>query len=146
MLYTNVLILLGYFISLCSAVKPLGAQVCIASCYDALQSIVFTGPNGKACNSTLRPPSIFYCAKIHCHPLDLKAGIAWASDACPTAKGALRFPAYQNLTSNVTAAFLKQLPTVNLKENKNFSTIVVPSETAWNLAYRTVVCCHSMYL
>src|SRR5689334_20907408 len=55
--------------ALAFAAKPLGHEVCVASCYNALKDIKFTnqpGGNGTSCLNYLKVSSTFACTRVRC--------------------------------------------------------------------------------
>ncbi len=132
------LCLIGILINVVTCIKPLGKEVCVASCNQALAGVVFPGKTGTACNSDLRLTSIFYCTKIHCEDSGLEAGLAWLKASCKFTQP-VTVKAYEAATSNATEQSLSKLPVIDLKVKTLQNTTVLPSTSNWYLSFKTIV-------
>lgn len=123
------------------AAKPLGREVCVASCYDALLKVKYAGSNETeqiACTNPLRVTSTYYCVRKHCEEEDLVPGIAWWAGTCKKSKKVITLKLYQTAVSNVTDQYIAGLPTVEKKEKGVVNKTAVPSEKSWRPVYRSV--------
>ncbi|OAR02042.1 hypothetical protein LLEC1_06126 [Akanthomyces lecanii] len=126
------------------AAKPLGDQVCVATCYNALLKAKFAGASDKAqtaCANPLRVQSTYYCISEHCAKESEKAtddGIEWWAEACKNSSKAVNVKAYHTTISNITESYLAGLPTVDQKSKKLFDGPALPSQANWRYMYTTV--------
>lgn len=126
------------------AAKPLGDQVCVATCYYALLKAKYAGASDKAqtaCTNPLRVESTYYCISEQCEKEGEKVvddGIEWWSDACKNSSKVVNVKAYQKAISNITTAYLTGLPQVDQKTNKVFDGPALPSAANWKYMYTTV--------
>lgn len=124
------------------AAKPLGAEVCVASCYNALKAIKYADASGgdlTACKNDFRINSTFACIRLHCSEHDIEPGIRWWSETCKKSKAVVNIDAFQDFVAGIDLENVTALPVVDLKESQVFNRTVTPSEQAWNVAYATVV-------
>ena len=141
MAYRLAYLLCLLFAACALAAKPLGHQVCVASCYYSLLKINYSGKNATeqtACTNPLRVRSTYLCVKEHCEDKDLAPGIQWWAGACKKSQKVVNLEAYHKSTVNATAEYIASLPTVELKEKKVYNTSTVPSKKTWNQVHRSV--------
>jgi hypothetical protein len=145
--FLGVVVLLS---ALAFASKPLGHEVCVASCYNALKDIKFTNQpegNGTACLNDLRVSSTFACTRTRCQDQDIDPGISWWQAQCKHSSKVINVAHYRAAEDDDPLESLKALRQVGYKEKGIFSQAVVPSENSWDLVYGTVVCtAHSILL
>lgn len=123
--------------------KPLGPEVCPASCYYALLNAKFAATDEKskaACTNPLRVKSTFYCIALHCKDEDVSPGIIWWATTCKQSKKAVNLAAYNTAISKVNDSYLESLPTVEYKPKKGkiVNGTVLPSDANWLVVHRTV--------
>lgn len=123
--------------------KPLGPEVCPASCYYALLNAKFAAADEKsqaACANPLRVRSTFYCISLHCKDEDVSPGISWWATSCKKSKKAVDLAAYNIAVSKVNDSYLETLPTVDYKAKKGkvVNSTVLPSDANWLVVHRTV--------
>lgn len=129
------------FIVCASAAKPLGHEVCVASCYYSLLKIKYAGANAKAeaaCTNPLRVKSTYYCVRLHCEEDDISPGIDWWAATCKNSTKVVNQKAYKSTSSNATDSYLASLPTVKQNQKNVLETPAVPSADNWEVVYRTV--------
>lgn len=134
-------LLVFLFVACAQAIKPLGQEVCLASCSYALLKTKFAGKDEKAqtnCKHPLRVQSVYYCVAIHCKPEDVSAGINWWMGECQNSTKAINVKAYETAVSNATDAYLKSLPTVELKSKGVLNGTAVPSAKSWSVVHTSV--------
>lgn len=126
------------------AAKPLGDQVCVATCYNALLKAKFAGASDKAqtaCANPLRVQSTYYCIAERCAKESDKAtddGIEWWAEACKNSSKIVNAKSYRATISNSTESYLAGLPTVDQKSKKLFDGPALPSQANWEYMYTTV--------
>lgn len=123
--------------------KPLGPEVCPASCYYALLNAKFAAADEKseaACTNPLRVKSMFYCIALHCKDEDVSHGISWWATTCKKSKMAVNLAAYNTAVSKVNNSYLESLPTVEYKATKGkvVNGTVLPSDANWLVVHRSV--------
>jgi hypothetical protein len=124
------------------AAKPVGNEVCVAACYNALKDIKFTdqpGGNATSCLNDLRISSTYACARIKCQHSDIEPGVSWWQKQCKHSSKVITVAGYYSMTDNVPVQSLSSLPTVEYKDNHIFNQQVQPAEDAWDLVYGTLV-------
>ncbi|EGX96137.1 ferric-chelate reductase [Cordyceps militaris CM01] len=125
------------------AAKPLGDQVCVATCYYALLKAKYAGASDKAqtaCTNPLRVQSTYYCIAERCAAESDKAtddGIEWWADACKNSSKVVNVKSYRTAVSNVTDTYLNSLPTVDQKSKQFFSGPALPSQANWVYMHTT---------
>ncbi|KIW71963.1 hypothetical protein PV04_00189 [Phialophora macrospora] len=127
--------------SFASAAKPLGHQICVAACYNALNDIEFTdqpGGNGTSCLNDLRISSIYLCARARCEDDDIVPGVSWWQKQCKHSSEAVNVANYHSTTDNVSLESIRSLPTVEYKDKGVFDETAVPSNDAWSVIYGTL--------
>lgn len=122
--------------------KPLGREVCPASCYYALLNAKFAAADEKsqaACTNPLRVKSTFYCIALHCNGEDVGPGINWWATTCKSKK-TVNLDAYNTAVSKVNDSYLDGLPTVDYKSKKGkvVNGTVLPSDANWLIVHRSV--------
>ncbi|OAA75193.1 ferric-chelate reductase [Akanthomyces lecanii RCEF 1005] len=126
------------------AAKPLGDQVCVATCYNALLKAKFAGASDKAqtaCTNPLRVQSTYYCISERCAKEGDKAtddGIEWWAGACKNSSKIVSAKGYRTAISNITESYLAGLPRVEQKSKKLFDGPALPSQANWKYIYTTV--------
>lgn len=124
------------------AAKPLGREVCVAACYDALQQLVFIDQpegNGTSCLNDLRISSTFDCVRSRCDSHDVNPGISWWQKQCKHSGKVVNVARYHSAAENLSVEYLSSLPTFEYKDKKIFEESVLPSNDTWSLVYGTVV-------
>lgn len=126
-----------------SATKPLGVEICGASCYYSLLGAKFAVPNNDtkkeaACTHPLRVKSTYYCLASKCQAQHVAPGIAWWAGACKKSKKVVNLAAYESTTANVSVEYMRSLPTVEMKQKKVVNETVRPSEHDWFIVHRSV--------
>lgn len=123
------------------AAKPLGDQVCVATCYFALLKAKYTGATDKAqlaCTNPLRVKSTYYCISEHCSHESGRAtddGIEWWVEACKNSSKVVNVKAYHTAVSNITSGYLAGLPKVDQKAKEIFDGPALPSDANWQYMY-----------
>lgn len=133
--------LIVLFVSCAYAAKPLGHEVCVASCYYSLLKAKYAGASSKAqtaCTNKLRVQSTYYCMKLHCEEEDIEPGVAWWAGTCANSTKVVNVEAYKSTTASTTESYLSNLPTVKQKEKNIFNGTAVPSKDNWEIVYRSV--------
>ena len=123
------------------ASKPTGHEVCIASCFYALQKVNFTAPDPEgqaACTNVFRVKSTYYCAALHCDEVDIGPGIAWWAGSCKKSAKLVNVEKYRAATANATHDYLVSLPTVELKHKGVVNGTAVPSSGTWDTVHQSV--------
>ncbi|GAO15364.1 hypothetical protein UVI_02010280 [Ustilaginoidea virens] len=123
-----------------NAAKPVGRQVCVASCYYSLLRPRFAGTGDKdqaACANELRVRSTYYCVVAHCAEEDVEPGIGWWQGACKNSSRTVSLAEYHEASSNVSAGFLASLPTVELAQKDLVPGVALPSARSWAVVYRS---------
>ncbi|OCT45916.1 hypothetical protein CLCR_00371 [Cladophialophora carrionii] len=123
------------------AAKPLGHEICVAACYNALSGIEFTdqpGGNGTSCLNDLRVSSIYLCARDRCEDQDLEPGISWWQKQCKHSSKVINVVNYHSTVDNVSLESIGSLTTVEYKDDGVFDQATVPSDGAWDLIYGTL--------
>ncbi|KAK5995390.1 Ferric/cupric reductase transmembrane component B-like protein [Cladobotryum mycophilum] len=123
------------------AAKPLGHQVCVASCYYSLLKVSYSGKNATdqaACTNPLRVSSTYLCVKENCHEVDIGPGIKWWAGACKKSQKVVNLDAYHKTTDNATVEYISTLPTVGLKSKTPLNTTAVPIKTTWEQVHRSL--------
>ncbi|KAJ6786080.1 hypothetical protein PWT90_09853 [Aphanocladium album] len=119
------------------AAKPLGDQVCVATCYFALLKAKYAGATDKAqtaCTNPLRVQSTYYCIAEHCAKESVKAtndGIEWWSETCKNSSKVVNEQAYHRTISNITDTYLAGLSKVDQKTKQVFDGPALPSDANW---------------
>lgn len=124
------------------AAKPLGREICVAACYDALQHLEFIdqpGGNGTSCLNDLRVSSTFDCVRSRCDSQDIAPGISWWQKQCKHSSSAVSVARYHSAADNLSVEFLSSLHTFEYGDKSVLNEIVLPSNETWNLVYGTVV-------
>ncbi|TQW00988.1 ferric-chelate reductase [Cordyceps javanica] len=139
----HIQILPAFLAILVHAAKPLGDQVCVATCYYALLKAKFAGASDKAqtaCTNPLRVQSTYYCISEHCAKESDRAtddGIAWWVGTCKNSSTVVNVKSYRNAISNVTDTYLAGLPAVDQNSKKLFNGPALPSQANWKYMYTT---------
>ncbi|OAA59979.1 ferric-chelate reductase [Cordyceps fumosorosea ARSEF 2679] len=129
---------------LAHAAKPLGDQVCVATCYNALLKAKFAAATNKAqmaCTNPLRVKSTYYCISEHCareSDAATEDGIEWWAEACKNSSKVVNVKSYHAAVSNVTEAYLAGLPRVDQKAKQIFNGSALPSNANWKYMHTTV--------
>lgn len=133
--------LIVLFVGCAYAAKPLGHEVCVASCYYSLLKAKYAGASSKAqtaCTNKLRVQSTYYCMKLHCQEEDIEPGVAWWAGSCTNSTKVVNIMAYRTSTANATESYLANLPTVKQKQKDVLDGAAVPSADNWEVVYRSV--------
>ena len=124
------------------AAKPLGAEVCVAACYNAFTKIKFTdqpGGNATSCLNDLRVKSTFGCARVHCEDQVIEPGIAWWGKQCKKSSKVITVAKYHAAVQGVSLESLQSEQKVEYKEKGTFNNTVLPSDDSWDMVYGSVV-------
>ncbi|KAK1251546.1 hypothetical protein MKX07_007025 [Trichoderma sp. CBMAI-0711] len=129
------------FVACAHAAKPLGLEVCGASCYYTLSKIKFASDNvteQTLCTHPLRITSTYLCLWEHCEEKDLAPGINWWAGTCKKSSKLVNLKEYERTVANVTQEYIDSLPTVEQTQKTVVDVVSMPSEANWNIAHRSV--------
>ncbi|RFU73113.1 hypothetical protein TARUN_9155 [Trichoderma arundinaceum] len=134
--------LLCLFFAACAlAAKPLGLEVCGASCYYTLSKTKFASDNETEqtlCTHPLRVTSTYLCLWEHCEEDEIVPGINWWAGTCKKSAKLVNLKIYESTTANVTQAYIDSLPTVEQTQKTVVDVVSIPSEANWEQVHRTV--------
>lgn len=123
------------------AAKPLGLEVCGASCYYTLAKTKFASDNvteQTLCTHPLRVTSTYLCIWEHCQEKDLAPGINWWAGTCKKSAKVVNLAAYKSTVANVTQEYIDSLPTVQQTQKTVVDVVSMPSQANWDISFRTV--------
>ncbi|KAL7797369.1 ferric reductase like transmembrane component domain-containing protein [Trichoderma ceciliae] len=123
------------------AAKPLGHEVCGASCYYTLSKAKFASDNvteQTLCTHPLRVTSTYLCIWEHCEEQGIVPGINWWALTCKKSSKVVNLQLYESTTANVTQAYIDSLPTVEQTQKTIVDVVSIPSEANWDQVHRTV--------
>lgn len=123
------------------AAKPLGHEVCGASCYYTLSKTKFASDNvteQTLCTHPLRVTSTYLCIWEHCKEQDIAPGINWWASTCKKSAKVVNLKLYESTTANVTQAYIDSLPTVEQTQKTIVDVVSRPSDANWNQVFRSV--------
>jgi hypothetical protein len=123
------------------AAKPLGLDVCGASCYYTLAKTKFASDNvteQTLCTHPLRVTSTYLCLWEHCEEKDLVSGINWWAGTCKKSAKVVNLDAYRTTVANVTQEYIDSLPTVEQTQKTVVDVVSMPSQANWDISHRTV--------
>ncbi|KAH6606105.1 hypothetical protein Trco_005258 [Trichoderma cornu-damae] len=134
--------LLYLFFATCTlAAKPLGREVCGASCYYTLSKAKFASGNETEqtlCTHPLRVASTYLCIWERCEEQDIAPGINWWAGTCKKSSKVVNLKLYDSTTANVTQAYIDSLPTVEQTQKSIVEVVSIPSEANWKQVHRSV--------
>ncbi|UKZ76225.1 hypothetical protein TrVFT333_003922 [Trichoderma virens FT-333] len=123
------------------AAKPLGLEVCGASCYYTLAKTKFASDNvteQTLCTHPLRITSTYLCIWEHCEEKAVAPGINWWAGTCKKSSKLVNLQTYETTVSNVTQEYIDSLPTVEQTQKTVVDVVSMPSQANWAISYRTV--------
>ncbi|KAJ3487941.1 hypothetical protein NLG97_g6296 [Lecanicillium saksenae] len=129
------------FAAVALAAKPLGDQVCVATCYFTLLKAKYAGATDKAqtaCTNPLRVQSTYYCISEHCAKESAEAtsdGIEWWAESCKNSSKVVNEKAYHQVISNINDTYLASLPKVDRTSKQVFNGSALPSDANWQYMY-----------
>ncbi|KAL7958609.1 hypothetical protein V8C34DRAFT_323891 [Trichoderma compactum] len=129
------------FAACAHAAKPLGLEVCGASCYYTLAKTKFASDNvteQTLCTHPLRVTSTYLCLWEHCEEKDLVPGINWWAGTCKKSARVVNLDAYRSTVANVTQEYIDSLPTVEQTQKTVVDVVSIPSQANWDISHRTV--------
>lgn len=129
------------FVACAHGAKPLGLEVCGASCYYSFAKIKFASDNvtdQTLCTHPLRITSTYLCLWEHCEEKDLAPGINWWAGTCKKSSKLVNLKEYESTVANVTQEYIDSLPTVEQTQKAVVDVVSMPSEANWNIAHRSV--------
>ncbi|KAG5925412.1 hypothetical protein E4U53_003312 [Claviceps sorghi] len=127
------------------AAKPLGKEVCVASCYYALLQARFAGPTPRAqraCANALRVRSTYYCLALHCRDDEaaVEAGLRWWAASCKNSSRVVNPAAYRAAVGRAELRDIASRPPsspAQLAGGALLQRPVVPDPRGWRVVYQS---------
>ncbi|KAG5915508.1 hypothetical protein E4U42_008015 [Claviceps africana] len=123
------------------AAKPVGDEVCVASCYYSLLKARFAGPTPRAqtaCANALRVRSTYYCLALHCRD-DVEPGLAWWAGTCKNSSRLVSLDAYRAAVGDADLQDVAARPSsaADFAGGVLLQRPVVPDLHSWSVVYRS---------